>query len=61
MNLAPIPGDRFTDVSGSHEPNINAIADAEITLGCNPAGTLYCPRDLVTRGQMAAFLQRALG
>ena len=61
LDLAPIPGDRFADVSGSHEPNINAIADAGITLGCNPEGTLYCPNDNVTRGQMAAFLHRALG
>lgn len=61
LDLAPIPGDRFSDVSGSHEPNINAIAEAGITLGCNPEGTLYCPSDNVTRGQMAAFLHRALG
>ena len=59
--LPPVAGNRFMDVSGSHTANINAIAEAGITLGCNPAGTLYCPRDLVTRGQMAAFLQRALG
>ena len=59
--LTPIPGDVFDDVSGAHEPNINAIADAGITLGCNSEGTLFCPDDPVTRGQMAAFLHRALG
>ena len=61
LDLIPVPGDRFADVSGTHEPNINAIAGAGITLGCNPAGTLYCPNDLVTRAQMASFLVRGLG
>jgi hypothetical protein len=28
-------------------------------VGCNPAGTLYCPSDAVTREQMAAFIVRA--
>ena len=60
LDLVPVPGDRFSDVSGTHEPNINAIADAGITLGCDSSGTLYCPEDNVTRGQMAAFLYRAL-
>ncbi|MDF1597148.1 MAG: PQQ-dependent sugar dehydrogenase [Acidimicrobiia bacterium] len=59
--LAPIPGDVFTDVDGVHEANINAIAAAGITLGCNPDGTLYCPTDPVRRDQMASFLGRALG
>jgi hypothetical protein len=32
-----------------------------ITRGCNPPdNTLFCPADDVTRGQMAAFLNRAL-
>ena len=36
--------------------------DAGITQGCNPpTNDLYCPNDRVTRGQMAAFLVRALG
>ena len=60
LNLDPIAGDRFDDVTGVHEPNINAIADAGITLGCYANGTLYCPDEAVTRGQMAAFLHRAL-
>ena len=52
----------FIDDNGSvHEANIEAIAAAEITLGCNPpANDRYCPVDLVTRGQMAAFIDRAL-
>jgi len=39
------------------------LAEAGITRGCNPAegNTSFCPHDYVTRGQMAAFLVRALG
>ena len=45
-----------------HESSINAIADAGITLGCSTADpTLFCPDQLVTRGQMASFIARALG
>ncbi|MEA2024628.1 MAG: hypothetical protein U9N79_10140 [Actinomycetota bacterium] len=56
------PGGSFTDDGGNiHEPSIEAIAAEGITRGCNPpANTLYCPTDTVTRGQMAAFLNRAL-
>ena len=52
----------FTDISDSvHASDINEIADRGITKGCNPPNnTLFCPRDSVTRGQMAAFLVRAL-
>ena len=50
--------DHFTDDNGSiHEAAINSVADAMITLGCG--GTSYCPNEVVTRGQMAAFLHRA--
>ena len=45
-----------TDASGT-----TWTADAGITLGCDPEGILFCPDDPVTRGQMAAFLHRALG
>ncbi len=57
------PGGTFTDDDGNvHEGGIEAIAMAAITLGCNPPGNyLYCPADAVTRGEMAAFLSRALG
>lgn len=53
----------FTDDDGNvHEGNINAIADAGITVGCNPpANTSYCPNDFVTRAQMATFIIRGLG
>ncbi|MDF1596565.1 MAG: S-layer homology domain-containing protein [Acidimicrobiia bacterium] len=59
MKLTPIVANRFSDVSGTHAANINAIAEAGVTLGCNPAGTLYCPNDNVRRDQMASFLARA--
>ncbi|MGH8875644.1 MAG: S-layer homology domain-containing protein, partial [Acidimicrobiia bacterium] len=53
----PVPvEDFFTDDSDSiFEDDINAIAEAGITKGCNPPGDdRYCPVDFVTRGQMAA-------
>jgi hypothetical protein len=54
----------FTDLNAGspHNDNINAIADAGITKGCNPpANDQYCPNDLVTREQMASFLARTAG
>ena len=36
------------------------LATEGITRGCVPDGTEFCPKDSVTRGQMAAFLVRAL-
>jgi hypothetical protein len=55
--------DRFTDDNGNvFEGAIERLAQAGITLGCNPpTNDRYCPDDFVTRGQMAAFLKRALG
>lgn len=61
MGLAPIEGQRFDDVTEPHLGAINAIAAEEVTVGCNTEGTLYCPFEPVSRGQMAAFLHRALG
>ncbi|MGA8039157.1 MAG: S-layer homology domain-containing protein, partial [Acidimicrobiia bacterium] len=56
------PGGTFVDDDGNvHEGGIEAIAAAGITQGCNPpANDRYCPDRVVTRGQMAAFLSRAL-
>ncbi len=54
---------RFDDVPSGHVFNreIEALAEASITLGCNPpTNTLYCPDGGVERQQMAAFLVRAL-
>src|SRR6476661_6012964 len=57
------PGGTFMDDNGSpFEGAIEAIAAKGITKGCDaPLDDLFCPRDDVTRGQMAAFLVRALG
>ena len=54
---------RFTDDDGNvHETNIEAIAAKGITKGCNPPQNhRFCPNGNITRGQMAAFLVRALG
>jgi plastocyanin len=56
------PGGTFVDDDGSvHEGYIEAVAAAGITKGCNAAGDRFCPDEPVTRGQMAAFLNRAKG
>ena len=59
---APTSG-RFADDDNSiFEADIEKLAAAGITKGCNPpTNDHYCPDDSVTRGQMAAFLVRALG
>jgi hypothetical protein len=56
-------GDLFTDDDDSiFENDIDKLATADVTRGCNPpANTEYCPDDFVTRGQMAAFIVRAFG
>jgi hypothetical protein len=56
-------GDLFTDDDGSiFESDIDRMATAGVTKGCNPpVNDNFCPNDYVTRGQMAAFLHRALG
>jgi len=53
----------FADDDGSiFEADIERLATAGITRGCNPpANDHFCPDDPVTRGEMAAFLVRALG
>jgi|GEM_PF-4043810 len=52
----------FVDDNGSvFEADIEKLATAGITLGCNPpANSKFCPDALVTRGQLAAFLNRAV-
>ena len=51
--------DLFTDDDGStHEVNIDRLATAGITLGCDTGR--FCPDDPVVRSHMAAFLYRAL-
>ncbi len=60
----PDPGpDPFTDDDDSvFEADIEWLAAAGITRGCNPpVNDMFCPDQAVTRGQMAAFLVRAMG
>jgi hypothetical protein len=56
-------GNLFIDDDGStFENDIDRLATAGVTKGCNPpVNDKFCPNDFVTRGQMAAFLHRALG
>ena len=63
LDLPSSGTDFFADDEGSiFQGDINRIAAAGITLGCDPpANANFCPEDVVTRGQMAAFLVRAFG
>ena len=56
-------GNLFIDDNGSvFESDIDKLGTAGITRGCNPpVNDMFCPNQSVTRGQMAAFLHRALG
>ena len=59
FDLPATATDYFTDdETSSHEANINRLRAAGITTGCT--ATTYCPSGVVTRGQMAAFLHRAV-
>ena len=61
--LGVVASHQFTDVPNTNtfHADIDALADAGVTTGCGPG--IYCPKDFVTREQMAAFLNRlgALG
>ena len=62
LDLPPDAANTFVDDDGSlFEADIAAVAAAGITRGCITDGTRFCPTDPVTRGEMAAFLRRALG
>ena len=56
------PRSSFEDtVDSPFVADIEWLAAEGITKGCNPsANTRFCPNESVTRGQMAAFLHRAL-
>src|SRR5690606_38751299 len=59
--LAVIAADKFDDVPDSNifHDDIAWLADADVTRGYNPPdNTQFCPDDNVTRGQMAAFMNR---
>ena len=63
LNLEPVenPAGRFTDIPPNawYAPHVERIAELRITMGCNASGTNYCPRNPVTRSQMALFLAQA--
>ncbi len=62
--VAPVTAmavDQFTDVpdTNTFHSDIAWLADNGVTKGCNPpANDKFCPSSNVTRGQMAAFMQR---
>ena len=63
FTLAPSATDYFIDDERytSHEDDINALAASGITQGCSEESpTLFCPSLRVTRGEMAAFIHRAM-
>jgi hypothetical protein len=62
IDLPATTSPSFVDVDGHlFESDIAWLAERGITKGCNPpANDRFCPDDPVTRGQMAAFLVRAL-
>jgi hypothetical protein len=53
----------FNDVPASHPyfQEICIIARRNITAGCSVNPPLYCPDGIVTREQMAVFIEKALG
>lgn len=62
LQVSPPPGTAtFDDVPTGHPffPFVEALAASGITGGCG--GGSYCPGAPLTRGQMAAFLAKALG
>jgi hypothetical protein len=61
LGLTSLGSFEFIDDDASvFESDIEKLAEAGVTRGCNPpANTLFCPDGVVTRGQMAAFLHRA--
>ena len=59
LKLPATTQDYFDDDTGSvFEGDINRLAAAGITQGCEPQQ--FCPANTITRGQMASFLTRAL-
>ena len=59
LDVPPTSGDYFDDDEGSaHEDSINRLAAAGIVHGCGERS--YCPRESVTRAQMAVYLYRTL-
>jgi dipeptidyl aminopeptidase/acylaminoacyl peptidase len=59
FDLPATGNDYFTDDESSvHEDDINRVAAAGWAFGCG--ASWYCPNQLISRGQMTAFLHRAV-
>jgi len=57
--LTPMFRGHFRDDEGSpHEADIDTLFESGITYGCSSDG-LYCPNEEISRGQIAAFINRA--
>lgn len=57
----PYTGIFRDDDSSVHQWDIEAIAETSITKGCNPPlNDEFCPGRTITRGELAAFIRRAL-
>ena len=54
---------RFADVDAAvwWSPFVERLADLGVTAGCATGPARFCPRDSVSRAQMATFLTRAFG
>jgi len=64
LPMVVLASDTFSDVpdSNTFHDSINNLYHARVATGCATSPTLqYCPGAAVTRGQMAAFLNRGLG
>ena len=62
IDWQPLQGSFWDDESSVFRSDIDWMAGEGITKGCNPPlNDRYCPDAAVTRGQVAAFLVRALG
>lgn len=58
LDLPATDTDHFSDDDGTfHEADINALAEAGITTGCS--GSSFCPREPVSRAEVASFLDRS--
>lgn len=57
----PYEGPFRDDENSVHRYDIEAIAEIGVTKGCNPPlNDRFCPERTITRGELAAFLRRAL-
>jgi len=55
---APCAGFGDVDDTSQFCANVEWLKNRQVTLGCNQAGTAYCPNDAVSRLAMAAFMNR---